>query len=406
MRALNYALVEALSVEHGDSFYVFDAARFRENFRALQGALVAEYPKVRIGYSYKTNYTPAICRQVNYFGGLAEVVSAMEWEIALRVGVEPHNIIYNGPNKSQESFAAAHRGGALVQLDNARDWQMLQDLAANSADEEFHFGIRVNFDLDGGISRFGMDLGGELFREIVRVAGTTPSLVLDGIHCHFPNRPVETFAKRVHELVAVAHEFFPLPPRYLNIGGGYYGQLGEELAGRFGVESVSFSDYARAVGPVLRQAYPNPDDCPTLLVEPGTALVADSMRFFTRVIDVRRIRGRSVATVDGSLFNTSPYSRFQKLPFEVFSVEARSSDRKCDVAGFTCIESDLLMRDLPSALEVGDFISFGNVGSYSITMKPPFILPSPPILQTSDWQSFSLVRRAERVDDLLASFEL
>ena len=49
VRALNYALVEALGSSTGDSFDVFDAARFRENFRALQGALVAEYPKVRIG---------------------------------------------------------------------------------------------------------------------------------------------------------------------------------------------------------------------------------------------------------------------------------------------------------------------------------------------------------------------
>ena len=45
-------------------------------------------------------------------------------------------------------------------------------------------------------------------------------------------------------------------------------------------------------------------------------------------------------------------------------MEARSSDRKCDVAGFTRIESDPQLKDLPSALEVGDFISFGNVGSY------------------------------------------
>ncbi len=403
--ALNYELVESLSVTHGDSFYVFDAARFRENFRALEGALCAEYPKVRIGYSYKTNYTPTICREVDALGGLAEVVSAMEWTIARRVGVEPSNIIYNGPNKSRESFVEAVRGGALVQLDSARDWQMLRQLAADAPDEEFHFGIRVNFDLDGGVSRFGLDRGGELFREIVRLAGSTPNLVLDGIHCHFPNRPVETFATRIQELVVVAQEIFPSPPKYLDLGGGYYGELSDELASRFGVDSVSFSDYARAIGPVIGKAYPNPEDCPTLLVEPGTALVADSMRFFTKVIDVRRIRGRSVATVDGSLFNTSPYSRFQKLPLEVYSIEARSSDRKCDVAGFTCIESDLLVKDLPVDLEVGDFISFCNVGSYSITMKPPFILPSPPILQTSDWQSFSLVRRAERVDDLLASFE-
>ena len=60
--ALDHAALTTLSKTHGASFFVLNAATFRQNFRHLLGAFEAHYPKVRIGYSYKTNYTPQLCR--------------------------------------------------------------------------------------------------------------------------------------------------------------------------------------------------------------------------------------------------------------------------------------------------------------------------------------------------------
>jgi diaminopimelate decarboxylase len=48
--------------------------------------------------------------------------------------------------------------------------------------------------------------------------------------------------------------------------------------------------------------------------------------------------------------------------------------------GYTCIESDYLTHNFNAPLLEGDFVVYSNVGSYSVVMRPPFILPSNPIL--------------------------
>ena len=51
------------------------------------------------------------------------------------------------------------------------------------------------------------------------------------------------------------------------------------------------------------------------------------------------------------------------------------------MGGYTCIETDYLYRGYQGKLAVGDFVVFHNVGSYSLVMKPPFILPDGPVLE-------------------------
>ena len=47
----------------------------------------------------------------------------------------------------------------------------------------------------------------------------------------------------------------------------------------------------------------------------------------------------------------------------------------------------------------GDFIVISNCGSYSIVMKPPFILPNFPVLDI-DGDEVEVIKRAESFDDL------
>ena len=87
--------------EYGPSFYLLDSEQFRENFLELKAAFSSFYPHFNIAYSYKTNYTPKLCKIINELGGYAEVVSAMELELARRIGVKEANIIWNGPYKNR-----------------------------------------------------------------------------------------------------------------------------------------------------------------------------------------------------------------------------------------------------------------------------------------------------------------
>ena len=101
-------LLENLAEEYGDAFYILDTAQFRTNFAELKKAFSDIYDKFNIAYSYKTNYTPKLCGIVDELGGYAEVVSDMEAEIALRLGVTPSKIIFNGPYKNYAK-AEKHR---------------------------------------------------------------------------------------------------------------------------------------------------------------------------------------------------------------------------------------------------------------------------------------------------------
>ena len=67
--------IKQLSEKVGDAFYMLDSKQFRENFIELKSEFSKIYSNFNIAYSYKTNYTPKLCRIVNELGGFAEVVS-------------------------------------------------------------------------------------------------------------------------------------------------------------------------------------------------------------------------------------------------------------------------------------------------------------------------------------------
>jgi len=101
MLVLNFNILKNIEGQFRESFYLLDTIKFEENFDYFLEAHRSIYPKTYIGYSYKTNYTPKLCSIVNKKGGYAEVVSEMEYDLVIRIGVLPENIIVNGPYKNK-----------------------------------------------------------------------------------------------------------------------------------------------------------------------------------------------------------------------------------------------------------------------------------------------------------------
>lgn len=50
------------------------------------------------------------------------------------------------------------------------------------------------------------------------------------------------------------------------------------------------------------------------------------------------------------------------------------------LAGFTCMEDDILCADYPEPVAVGDFLLFCHTGAYSSALRPDFIREAPPIV--------------------------
>jgi diaminopimelate decarboxylase len=91
-----------LSNTWGSPLHVVNAARLRDNARRFMSAA----PACEVFFSYKTNPVPGAMKELHALGIGAEVISEYELWLALKLGVAPSKIVYNGPqNQSLRSVA-------------------------------------------------------------------------------------------------------------------------------------------------------------------------------------------------------------------------------------------------------------------------------------------------------------
>lgn len=139
---LDYSILNKLTEVYGDAYYLLDSKQFEENFIELKNAFVKQYPKFNIAYSYKTNYIPKLCKIVDKLGGYAEVVSDMEMELALKIGVSPNKIIWNGPYKNKEKLCELLLMGGNINLDSKYEINIIKDIAKRYSNKILNIGLR------------------------------------------------------------------------------------------------------------------------------------------------------------------------------------------------------------------------------------------------------------------------
>lgn len=395
-------LLFELQKDFGKAFYLLDSKQFRRNFTELKDTFSAFYQNFNIAYSYKTNYTPKLCKIVNELGGYAEVVSDMEMEIALRVGVKPENIIWNGPIKNYKKVEEFLLAGGKVNLDSLYEIPLIKSIAEKYPERKLDIGIRVNFSInDGVVSRFGFDVESDEFNEAFALT-KIPNIHLYGMQCHFATRRLDTWKPRAEGMIGLL-DSLGIVPEIVDLGGGLFGKMADSLKEQFDSAIPTYVEYAKEIAPIFTQRYGN--NGPKLLIEPGSALVGDCMKFATTVENIKSIRGKDIATVLGSIYNINPTLNKKNPPVEVVFCGAVQKDfNDLDIGGFTCIESDYIYRNFNGKLAVGDMVVFGNAGSYSIVLKPPFILPNFPVLDVSEGE-VEVLKCGETFDDIFHTFK-
>lgn len=399
---INKNTIDLLCKQYGEAFYLLDSTQFRSNYKELKASFNDIYPNWNIAYSYKTNYTPKLCKIVNELGGYAEVVSEMELEIAKRVGCKANRIIWNGPIKNVPIMEQFLLDGGTVNIDSLEELQQVKDICQRQQDKLITVGIRCNYDVnDGVVSRFGYDIDGDDFKEAVKFATTTKNVKLINFQCHFAKRQIEYWPARAEGMVELIDRLGIIPER-IDIGGGLFGKMADSLKSQFSAEIPDYQAYAEAAAKVFANYFNDKEVKPELLIEPGSAVVGDCMKFVGTVKTIKNVRGKWIATVLGSQKNISMTGI--NPPMEVISMGEEPKEYKdLDFVGFTCIEGDVLYHNYTGKLAHQDVIVISNCGSYSIVMKPPFILPNFPVLDISEGK-IEVIKRAENFDDLFHTF--
>lgn len=395
-------MVKKIREKYGDAFYLLDSEQFRKNFKELKAAFSAVYPNFNIAYSYKTNYTPKLCKIVDELGGYAEVVSEMELELALRIGVAPERIIWNGPTKNKEYMEKFLLSGGTVNIDSIDEALLVKEIATNHKAKVLNVGLRCNYDVnDGVISRFGFDIESNEFKQALEIVNNTENINLLNLHCHFAKRQIEYWPSRAKGMVELIDRLGVIPDR-VDIGGGLFGKMAKELEEQFSFKIPNYSDYAKAAAKVFADRFAHEVKMPELVIEPGSALVGDCMKFVGSVMAIKQVRGKAFATVLGSQKNISMGS--VNPPIEILHIGNDTHEyQNMDIVGFTCIEGDVLYKGYNGQLAVGDVIVISNCGSYSIVMKPPFILPNFPIIDPTG-DEVELIKKKETFDDIFHTY--
>jgi diaminopimelate decarboxylase len=111
---------------------------------------------------------------------------------------------------------------------------------------------------------------------------------------------------------------------------------------------------------------------PSLIFEPGRALIGPCVDLYSRVETVKKVAGVQVATLDAGV-NTLPFARAFSYPVEL--CEARNTQSiQTVLCGPLCMADDVIRfdADLPPLVR-GDLLRIRGVGAYNIGMSFDFI---------------------------------
>ena len=119
------------------------------------------------------------------------------------------------------------------------------------------------------------------------------------------------------------------------------------------------------------------------MLEPGAGVLATAMDYLASVLNFRRIRGKTVVTLDGSLLHINPMMNSHPVPFTMIRPgEFMEEGEKRDwiVAGSTCMEMDrFLLEEMNRRPAADTRFLFHCCGAYRATHNSNFINAAPVI---------------------------
>ncbi len=405
-------LKDKLENLNSEAAYILKSNIFENEYELLLKSFKKYYNKLNIAYSFKTNYIPDFLNIVKNKFGYAEVVSIMELELALKVGFQPKNIFFNGPFKHKEETLNYLKLGILVNVDSYDEFKWIHEFAEKSK-IVCRIGIRLNFNLIESPSRFGIDINDDKIEEIIKKSNYSKFLSLESLHYHYASRNLSTWKICMQKFISFLDQIDSQiynDLKYISLGGGMFSRMDKYIKEQLSFYIPSFNEYAENSLKFLSDYLEKNSKIklkPEILIEPGTALASKAIDFVVKVVSIKKINNIFYINTTGSKYNMNPSPNRINSPTQILNFNSKSSVKveNAKLCGYTCIESDIINNDFNGNISVGDIIIFKEVGSYSVVMKPPFILPDVPIIQYDyKRKEFEIVRSKQTFNDIFSNF--
>jgi diaminopimelate decarboxylase len=397
--------VSELLAEHGSPLYVISEKTIRDKYKKAKHAFTTRYPKVQFAWSYKTNYLDAVCRVFHQEGSWAEVVSGFEYDKALQNGVKRSQIIFNGPDKTDEDLKKAIENDSLIHIDHFDEMYSIIAIAENSGKRP-KVAIRVN--MDTGIypmwDRFGFNYeNGDAWDAINRIL-INEKLDLVGLHTHIgtymlSSNAYKVAAGKLADLAYGIERKYGVNIKYLDLGGGFASH--NTLKGAYypGTDTVpSMDEYAEAISSAILNSELNPRNLPTLVLESGRALIDDAGYLLGTVIANKRLSNGNRATIVDvgiNLLFTSFWYEHEVYPAAPVSDQMEETT----IYGPLCMNIDVIREAIAfPLLKKGDQFVIKRIGAYNMTQWMQFITLRPNVVLIDTQGKVHVIRKQENME--------
>lgn len=396
----------------GSPLFVVHADRLAENVRRFQQVPPGQQRGAEVFYSYKTNPIPAVLQRLSQLGVGAEVVSPYELWLAMRLGVAPGRIIYNGPGKTPSVARTLVQSDLFLTHLNHREEIALVAQAAAELGKRPTVGLRVATS-DSWSGKFGIPIAGGQALAAYEEALSHSSLRVVGLHAHRgvaieDADTLERFVREVLEFCDTLHARLGLDVELLDLGGSLAVPtvlplndsplpLAERVSRRLSIEDYLALLVERVEDHFRRAGRP----APRILLEPGRAMTGNTQMLLCRVSSLNEAgEGPSHAILDAG---ENIAHILHREYHEIFHAErwGESPSETYTLDGPTCSPMDRLRTtiDLPR-LRLGDTLAIMDAGAYLVSFSNSFCFPQPGIVVLDQGRE-TLIRRAETYEDMI-----
>ncbi|MEM7538634.1 MAG: diaminopimelate decarboxylase [Chloroflexota bacterium] len=371
---IGHLRISELVHQFGTPLYVYDGAIIESAYQQLQ----AVFPSFDVFYSMKANASLGLSALLRHMGAGAEVASGGELQLALASGFDPNNIMYAGPAKTDDELAmAANVGIASINVESLDELARLAQLAAQSH-SVINICLRINtkeakIDADtvmiGGPSRFGID------EEVVFDAWDTLSqslpknICVKGIHVYTGSQilQADTIVRNLERTLSVAKV---LSDKGLDMSTIVFG-VGLGVPYKRSQDHVNLQELKQRIDNVLQVSGNGSLENTRLIVESGRFLVGESGVFLTKVIDVKKSRGKLFVSTDGGLNHFArPSLMGYNHPTFVVNKLGLEETETIDIGGPLCTPEDVLASDVRvPAIAQGDILGLFYAGGYGYSFS-------------------------------------
>ena len=410
--------VERIAAEVGTPVYIYSKATFKNHLQKIKEA----YSELdtTICYSVKACGNINILKFMAEAGSGFDIVSGGELYRVLQAGGEPSKIVYAGVGKTdKEIIEALNARIGYFNIESEAELENLIRLAPVARPKEKNkqprVAVRINPDVDPKTHRytttgkkenkFGICF--ERARKVFADYGRSKAVKLCAIHIHLGSagKTVEPYIEAIEKALSLIEQLrrdgFTIEA--LDIGGGYG-------ADYVTAEAPTAADYAAAIVPLLKGKELK------LILEPGASIAANAAILVTQVLYLKSSGEKKFVIVDAAmndLIRPPLYGAFHFIwPTKVdkkFVPPRRDRDLQLastevvDVVGPVCESADFFAQDraLPP-VKRGDLLSVFTAGAYGFTMSSNYNARCRPAEVLVDGNKFSVIRKRENYDDLIA----